>query len=255
MTVFEAKNLSLVRGGRELFRGMDIEAGPGTIVAVIGPNGAGKSSLLMALAAVLVPASGECIMQGRAVSSYSRAELAQLIAWQGELPPTEFGLTVEQRLKLAAMGSGDAGLMHHAIKEMDIGTLLSRSLAELSSGERQRVEIASVMLRDCPLWLFDEPTSHLDLQHQVACLNMFRAEARKGRVIVTVLHDIQQAASVADKVILIDGRGGIECGDARSMMVTDKLESLFRVKLATVSLDGREVQLPDYRGHKDTGEQ
>ena len=253
--VFEARNLSLARGGRELFRGMDIEAGPGTIVAVIGPNGAGKSSLLMAFAGILTPASGECVMQGRAVSSYSRAELAKFIAWQGELPPTEFGLTVEQRLKLAAMGSGDDGLMHHAVKEMDIGALLSRNLAELSSGERQRVEIASVMLRDCSLWLFDEPTSHLDLQHQVACLNMFRAEARKGRVIVTVLHDIQQAASVADKVVLIDGSGGIECGDTRSMMVTAKLESLFRVKLATISLDGCEVHLPDYRGHKDMGEQ
>ncbi len=253
--VFETKNLSLVRGGRELFRGLDIEAGPGTVVAVIGPNGAGKSSLLMALTAILAPASGECVIQGREVSSYSRANLAKAIAWQGELPPTEFGLTVEQRLKLAAMGRGDSGLMHHAVKEMDIGALLSRNLAELSSGERQRVEIASVMLRDCPLWLFDEPTSHLDLQHQVACLNMFRREARKSRVIVTVLHDIQQAASVADKVVLIDGRGGIECGDARSMMVADKLESLFRVKLTTISLDGCEVQLPDYRDHKDIGEQ
>jgi ABC-type cobalamin/Fe3+-siderophores transport system ATPase subunit len=253
-TVFEARNLSLVRGGRELFRGMDIEAGPGTIVAVIGPNGAGKSTLLMALAGVLAPVSGECIMQGRAVSSYSRAELATFIAWQGELPPTEFGLTVEQRLKLAAMGSSDDILMHYAVKEMDIDALLSRNLAELSSGERQRVEIASVMVRDCSLWLFDEPTSHLDLQHQVACLNMFRAEARKGRVIVTVLHDIQQAASVADKVVLIDGRGGIECGDAKSMMVTDKLESLFRVKLTTMSLDDCEVHLPDYRGDKDMGE-
>ncbi len=252
--VFETKNFSLVRGDRELFRGLDIEASPGTVVAVIGPNGAGKSSLLMALTAVLAPTSGECVIQGRAAGSYSRAELATLIAWQGELPPTEFGLTVEHRLKLAAMGSGDSGLMHHAVKEMGIGVLLSRNLAELSSGERQRVEIASVMLRDCSLWLFDEPTSHLDLQHQVTCLNMFRREARKGRVIVTVLHDIQQAASVADKVVLIDGRGGIECGDVRAMMVADKLESLFRVKLTTISLDGCEVHLPDYRDHKDMGE-
>jgi ABC-type cobalamin/Fe3+-siderophores transport system ATPase subunit len=253
--VFETRNLSLVRGGRELFRGLDIEAEPGTIITVIGPNGAGKSSLLMVLAAVLAADSGECVMQGRAVSSYSRAELAKFIAWQGELPPTEFGLTVEQRLKLATMGNSDDGLMCHAVKEMDIAALLPRNLAELSSGERQRVEIASVMARDCSLWLFDEPTSHLDLQHQVACLNMFRAEARKGRVIVTVLHDIQQAASVADKAILIDGRGGVECGDARSMMVADKLESLFRVKLTTISLDDRELHLPDYRGYKDMGEQ
>ncbi len=242
--VFEIRGLSLVRGSRALFRGLNVEAVAGSVIAIIGPNGAGKSSFLMALAGMLEPVAGECVIQDQAVGGYSKAELATLVAWQGELPPTEFGLTVEQRLNLA--GTGDADSFQHVIKEMDIDALLSRNLAELSSGERQRVEIASVMLRDCPLWLFDEPTSHLDLQHQVTCMKMFRTEAQKERVIVTVLHDIQQAASVADQVILIDGKGGAECGDVKAMMKAEKLESLFNVKLTTVVLDDGEVHLPDY---------
>lgn len=248
MKVFKAISLSLARGERKLFRGLNIEIEVGNVVAVIGPNGAGKSSLLMALSGVLEPSSGECAIQGKLIEDHSRAELAKLVAWQGELPPTEFGLTVEQRLRLAVME--DDVSVQHIVEEMDIDSLMQRNLAELSSGERQRVEIASVMVRDCPLWLFDEPTSHLDLKHQVACLKMFRSEAEKGRTIVTVLHDIQQAASVADQVVAIDGKGGAVCGEVCSMMTSDKLESLFGIKLVTMSMDGREAYLPDYRGEQ-----
>ena len=255
MTVLKVNNLSLKRGERVLFQGLDIEIVPGSVTAVIGPNGAGKSTLMMALAGVFEPASGECMIQGRALNDYTRAEISKQIAWQGELPPTEFGLTVKQRLKLATMTTVDDLLIHHAAIRMDIDALMQRSLAELSSGERQRVEIASVMVRDCPLWLFDEPTSHLDLQHQVTCLKMFRSEAEKGRAIVAVLHDIQQAASVADMVVLIDGQGSVAYGDVQSMMTAEKLESLFRIKLTTLSFDGAKVYFPDYRGHEGRSEQ
>ncbi|MDX8404117.1 MAG: ABC transporter ATP-binding protein [Mariprofundaceae bacterium] len=252
MTLLKVNNFALKRGERELFQGLNLEISPGSVTAVIGPNGAGKSTFLMALAGVFEPVSGECILQGRAITDYSRAKVSKLIAWQGELPPTEFGLTVEQRLKLAAMENSYRAMIHHAASQMDIDFLMQRSLGELSSGERQRVEIASVMLRDCPIWLFDEPTSHLDLQHQVACLKMFRSEAEKGRAIVTVLHDIQQASSVADMVVLIDGEGGVEYGEVQSMMVAGKLESIFRIKLTTHSFNGSTVHLPDYR--PDTGD-
>jgi len=264
MTLLKVNNLSLKRAGRELFQGLNLEIVSGSVTAVIGPNGVGKSTLLMALAAVFEPASGECLIQGKATNDYTRAEISKLIAWQGDLPPTEFGLTVEQRLRLAAMAGGDDLLINHAAAHMDVEFLMQRSLGELSSGERQRVEIASVMVRDCPLWLFDEPTSHLDLQHQVACLKIFRTEAESGRTIMTVLHDIQQASSVADMVVLINGEGGATHGDVQSMMTAEKLESLFRIKLTTLSVDGANVHLPDYspdsreradQGHEKRGNQ
>lgn len=242
-------DVAIERGGRTLLSGLECQFQAGEVVVILGPNGAGKSSLLLALAG-LIPASGEVELFGRLLADYGRDELSRSVAWQGELPPTEFGLTVRQRLELAAGERMDA--IESTAEEMDIAPLLQRPLGELSSGERQRVEIAAVMLRDCPLWLFDEPTAHLDLKHQTAVLKMFRAEAAKGRTIVTVLHDLQQAAAVADHLILLDGVGGAEAGDAVGLLTAERLSSLFQVKLKSIHADGHTLLLPDYQSGRQS---
>lgn len=242
--ILSVSGLSVERGRHRLFAGLDADVAAGEVHVVLGPNGAGKSSLLLALAGV-IDCDGECLLQGKALHAFSRSELARRIAWQGELPPTEFGLTVGERLDLAA-GTGSSGLQG-AVTAMELEDLLGRSLGELSSGERQRVEIAAVMVRDCPLWLFDEPTAHLDLKHQMAVLGMFRDEAAKGRAIVTVLHDLPQAASVASHAVLLDGHGGAEAGEADGLLTRERLGSLFQVKLQSCSGEGTRLLLPDYR--------
>lgn len=241
--MLEAQSLSVERGGSVLFHDFNLNVSTGSVTVVVGPNGAGKSSLLLALAGV-IPASGECRIRGRVLSELSRRDLASLLAWQGELPPTEFGLTIRERLDLADDGSER---LNSAIAVMELAPLLNRRLSELSSGERQRVEIAAVMARDCPLWLLDEPTAHLDLKHQMAVLRMMREEAAKGRAIVTVLHDLQQAIAVADSAVLLDGHGGAESGEAAGLLTTERLSSLFQVSLQSFQADGQSVLLPDYR--------
>jgi len=232
--------VTIRRGERELLTGLDCDIDAGQVVAVLGPNGAGKSSLLLALAG-LIPATGKIELSGRALHDFSRMELVHQIAWQGELPPAEFGLTVGERLDLAA-GPDGFGLQP-AVAAMELEGLLGRSLGELSSGERQRVEIAAVMVRDCPIWFFDEPTAHLDLKHQMTVLGMFRKQAAEGRAIVTVLHDLSQAVAIADCVILLDGNGGAESGNAVGLLTKERLSSLFQVKLSDL---GSGLLLPDY---------
>jgi len=247
MNIIELKHVTLQRGGRTLFTGFSKEIIAGRVTVIMGPNGTGKSSLLLALAGMMTT-TGKIILRGKPLNEYSRAELARAIAWQGDLPPTEFGLTVAQRLQLA---SGE----HHtdfskSVSLMELGELLGRALGDLSSGERQRVELAALMLRDCPVWLLDEPTAHLDLRHQVICLNMLRRQLKHGRAVVVVLHDIQQAMSIADDVILLDGRGNIEAGNVAVMLTRERLQSAFGVSLHDASL------LLDYHiqenGHEST---
>jgi len=233
------ENVSLQRGGNTLLCGLNCEIQAGEITVVLGPNGAGKSSLLLGLAG-LIPASGQIVLQEKPLAGYGRSELTRRIAWQGELPPTEFGLSVRQRLVLAA--GEDAETLESTATTMDIAPLLQRPLGELSSGERQRVELAALMLRDAPVWLLDEPTAHLDLKHQIHCIKMMKAERSRGRAIVTVLHDIQQAMAVADKLILIDGTGGAEYGEAKALFASAKLSQLFD---APVIKEGA-VLVPDY---------
>lgn len=235
----ELVDLSVARGESVLFEGLNCSIEAGKVIVVLGPNGAGKSSLLLAIAG-LIPATGKIELAGQPLTSYSRHALTRQIAWQGELPPTEFGLTVRQRLELA--DPHKSGKITLTAKEMDIAHLLDRPLGELSSGERQRAELAALMLRNTPLWLLDEPTAHLDLKHQIHCIRMMKRGSGKGRTIITVLHDLQQALAVADQLILIDGEGGTEYGDAKQLFESGKLGALFGVSL--MKKEG--VLIPDY---------
>jgi len=231
--------LSVTRGGRTLLSGLDCVLHAGEVVVVLGPNGAGKSSLLLALAG-LIPADGGIVMQGRALTDYRRDELSRSIAWQGELPPTEFGLTVRQRLELAVSETRDG--IEAAATAMDVAPLLHRPLGELSSGERQRTELAALMLRDAPIWLLDEPTAHLDLKHQIHCIKLIREQRKRGRAMMVVLHDMQQAMAIADYLILIDGKGRAEYGEAKRLFASQRMSRLFD---APVIRQGS-VLIPEY---------
>ena len=237
--VMKLSGVAVERGGRTLLSDLDCEIHAGKVVAVLGPNGAGKSSLLLALAG-LIPASGHIDLIGRSLTDYDRDELSASVAWQGDLPPTEFGLTVRQRLELAADEETEG--VETAAEAMDIALLLHRPLGELSSGERQRTELAALTLRSAPVWLLDEPTAHLDLKHQIHCIHMLKNQSRDGRAIITVLHDLQQAMAVADYLILIDGRGGAEYGEASQLFDSDRLSRLFDAPLKQQG----SLLVPDY---------
>jgi len=242
MNLLELKQVTLQRGGHTLFTNFSSVIVAGQVTVIMGPNGTGKSSLLLALAGI-IPASGEIVLRGKPLNEYSRIDMACQIAWQGELPPTEFGLTVVQRLRLAG-GDGQPEIAEPA-KLMEVDGLLDRPLGDLSSGERQRIELAALMLRDCPVWLLDEPTAHLDLRHQMICLDMLRRQSERGRTIVVVLHDIQQALSIADDLVLLDNSRNIEAGAAAAMLTRERLQAVFGVPLHAVSL------LPEYYTQKE----
>jgi len=239
MNLLELKQLTLQRGGRTLFTDFSKEIVAGRVTVIMGPNGTGKSSLLLALAG-MIPTSGRIALRGKPLNEYARVEIAREIAWQGDLPPTEFGLTVEQRLQLAGGGVKRKRSPFLPASLMEVDGLLQRSLGELSSGERQRVELAALMLRDAPVWLLDEPTAHLDLRHQVTCLDMLRCQSKQGRAVVVVLHDIQQAMRIADDAVLLDADGHIETGAAAAMLTQKHLQAVFGVPLHAASL------LPEY---------
>ncbi|MBL1352817.1 MAG: ABC transporter ATP-binding protein [Zetaproteobacteria bacterium] len=232
------KDMTVSRANKVLFSKLSCDIKVGEITVILGPNGAGKSSLLLAMAG-LMPVQGHIECMGKDLCRDDRQSITQKLAWQGDFPPTEFGLTVEQRLAL--VGASSQAIQSMALVFDMIG-LLKRSLAELSSGERQRVELSALMLRDVPIWLMDEPTSHLDLKHQVRCMKMVKEEARSGRSIVLVLHDLQQASAIADYFILIDEQGEICHGRSQDLFNAGVLSAVFGVTL----VQKNNVLLPDY---------
>lgn len=231
------ENVAAKYGEKSLFSPFSVTVHAGRITAVMGPNGAGKSSLLLAMAGML-PYLGTIQLKHGDVHQLTRAEMASQIAWMGALPSVDFGLTVRQRLQLASEGRE----IGSAARTMEIEYCLDRSLATLSSGELQRCELAALLLRAAPLWLIDEPTAHLDLRHQVRAMQKLRDEATRGRGVVVVLHDIQQAVAVADDVILIGDDGQVESGSASSLLTREHLEKLFAAPLISCSA----ALIPDY---------
>ncbi|MCE2390931.1 MAG: ABC transporter ATP-binding protein [Proteobacteria bacterium] len=242
-----ARGLELARGGRVLLRDLDLELRRGECWVALGPNGAGKSTLLLALGGWLPrPApsrgdaelAGELRLDGRPPRSWSSRERARRVAWQGSLPPAEFGLSVRERLGLALERGVDRSRVESAAARLDLEGLEDRRLGELSAGERQRVELAALVLREAPLWLLDEPTAHLDLRHQVSWLREMAAERDAGRCLVMACHDLGQARALADGAILLFGDGRARAGPASELLVAPLLSELYATPLEIFEAGG-----------------
>lgn len=238
------EGMAVWRGGRRLVEDLHCDAASGSVTVILGPNGAGKSTLLQMLAGVLPGSHAHASWMGRHLGAYLRREWADVVSWQGPAAYADFGLRVDQRLHLAA-GMSTGAEAERMLRELDVSGLMTRPLAQLSSGERQRVEVAAAMLRQTPVLLLDEPTAHLDLRHQAACLRLMRQQADVGgRVVLVVLHDVAQAAAVADQVVLLYGDGRSETGPVEAMMVPKRLQALYGTPMRAVEGVGL---LPDFR--------
>jgi iron complex transport system ATP-binding protein len=195
---------------------IDLEAEPGEVVGLLGPNGAGKSTLVKVLAGVLGPYRGSVRVLGDELSGLARRELARRLAVVPQESASDVPFTALETALLgrhphlaglAFESDRDVELARAALARVGASGLAHRPLAELSSGERQRVVVARALAQDTPVLLLDEPTSFLDLRYQVELFDLLRELAREGRAVVAVLHDLNLAAEYCDRVALVaDGR-------------------------------------------------
>jgi iron complex transport system ATP-binding protein len=215
----QADNLSAGYDGADVIAGLDLEIPPGRITAIVGANGCGKSTLLRALARLLRPRAGTVLLDGRELSALRSGDVARRLGLLPQSPVAPEGLTVED---LVARGrhppqglfrqwsSADAAAVEQALATTGTAELRDRPLDALSGGQRQRAWIAMALAQQTELLLLDEPTTFLDLAHQLDVLDLLDGlVAERGRTVVMVLHDLNQACRYAD--LLLAMRGGRVC--------------------------------------------
>jgi iron complex transport system ATP-binding protein len=247
-TMLEVRGLEVAIAGIRICRGLDLEIEPGQCWAILGCNGAGKTTLLNTLAGLRAPAAGSIALDGRPLSSFDPRELARL---RGLLPQDDsdpFPATALETVLVGRHphlsrwrweGGEDLRIARAALSAADVADAEARDVRTLSGGERRRVALATLLAQQPQLFLLDEPSSHLDLSHQVALLDRLVHLARsEHRTLIMALHDVNLAARCCDHVLLLD-RGTALTGPASELLTAERLSALYGVALKTLRDDGR----------------
>jgi len=237
--VLAARDLAVGYGDRPVLHGLDVTITPGSFTVIIGPNACGKSTLLRSLARLLPVERGAVVLDGKDIRSSSSKEVARRI---GLLPQTSVapeGITVadlvsrgrypHQRL-LQQWSAQDERAVRSALRATSTEQFATRAVDELSGGQRQRVWVAMVLAQETPVVLLDEPTTYLDIAHQIELLDLCTRLHSQGRTLVAVLHDINQAARYATHLIAMrDGRV-VAQGAPAEVVTAERVEEVFGVR-------------------------
>ncbi|MEV5571300.1 ABC transporter ATP-binding protein [Spirillospora sp. NPDC052269] len=232
-----ARDLTVGYGDRTILSGLDLELPGGAFTVVIGPNACGKSTLLRTLARLLSPRSGSALIDGADVHGINTRELARRLGVLPQSPVTPEGLTVTD---LVARGrqphqrwfrqwsASDTEAVERALTLTDLTGLRDRPVDALSGGQRQRVWIALTLAQDTDALLLDEPTTYLDLAHQIEVLDLLRRLNRRGgHTVVAVLHDLNQACRYADHLVVMKDGAVVRQGAPADVMDAACLSEVF----------------------------
>lgn len=253
--LLEARQLTVDIGGRRVVDRLDLALASGERLAILGRNGAGKSTLLSALAGLRPPAAGTVLLDGEDSALLPARDAALRRAWLGQFQNDPFGSTV---LETALTGRHphlgrwawesvrDAELARGALAAVGLQGMEARQIHTLSGGERQRLSIATLLTQAAPLYLLDEPLSHLDLNHQMAVLDLFTGTARDcGAGIVMVLHDPALAHRFCDRALLMHGDGRTETGPVDDILTAATLSQLYGYGLRQIEDRGQRCFIPE----------
>ncbi|MFC7063322.1 ABC transporter ATP-binding protein [Halobacillus seohaensis] len=234
-----ANNLTLGYGDQVIIDSLDIKIPKGKVTVLIGGNGCGKSTLLRSLARLLKPKSGEVILDSSDISKMRTKDVAKKMAILPQSPTTPEGLSVYQLVKQGRYpyqswakrwSQEDEEAVNTALKDTNLTELKDRSVDSLSGGQRQRAWIAMTLAQNTDLLLLDEPTTYLDMTHQIDILDLlFDLNQDNGRTVVMVLHDINLACRYADHIVAVKDKEVYAQGKPEDVISCDLMQHVFEM--------------------------
>lgn len=236
--MLEVKDIYCGYNKKLVLHGITFSAKKGDFIGIIGPNGSGKTTILRAISRVLKCESGEILFKNRAISKYKFKEQARYIAVLPQITSINFAFKVEEFVmmgrypyinRFSGIRKSDIEAVEKAMVITDILELKEKSITQLSGGELQRVFLAQAIAQQPELLLLDEPTTHLDIGHQIAILNLIlKLNRTEGLTVIAVLHDLNLASEYCNRLILID-RGRIyREGTASEVLTYPIIEEVYK---------------------------
>lgn len=238
-----AESLTLAYDRRVISEELTVEIPDGSFTVIVGPNACGKSTLLRALSRLLRPAAGQVLLDGKAIASYKAKEAARVV---GLLPQSSIapdGITV---VDLVARGryphqglirqwdAADETAVESAMASTNIADLRDRHVDELSGGQRQRVWAAMALAQETPILLLDEPTTFLDIAHQIDLLDLFADLHEAGNTLIAVLHDLNHAARYATHLIAMKDGQVVAQGPPAEVVTAELVQRVFGLECLVI---------------------
>jgi iron complex transport system ATP-binding protein len=235
-----ARGITVGYGGEPVVHDLTVEIPDGQVTTIVGPNGCGKSTLLRTLARLLPPSSGQVVLDGAPITSMGTRDIATRLSLLPQSPIAPEGLLVRDLVGrgrhphqrwFAQWSRQDEEVVEAALAMTDTSDLRDRPLDQLSGGQRQRAWIAMTLAQDTDLMLLDEPTTYLDLAHQVEVLELVcRLNRERARTVAMVLHDLNLAARYSDLVVVMHEGRIVTQGSPADVFTAELLRDVFSLE-------------------------
>jgi iron complex transport system ATP-binding protein len=229
---------------------LDLEVRPGEFLAVLGQNGAGKTLTMMTLAGLRAPDSGNVRLNGDDIHALPKQQIAKQLALLPQVIDDIFPATVMDTVLIGRHphigrfqweSEKDRSIANRALADVGLETFAGRDIFTLSGGERRRLAIAQVLTQSPEIYLLDEPSNHLDPQHQLDSLRVFREAADTGAGVIANLHDVNLAVRYADRCLLLFGDGRWQLGARKEVLSPEQLSELYTTNMEAVPWRDQEL--------------
>lgn len=266
MHALETKSLTLSYGNEPIIHDLNLKIPQGAITVFVGSNGCGKSTLLRSIARLLKPQKGAVLLDGKVITKLPTKEVAKNLAILPQGPIAPEGLTVLQLVKqgrypyqnwLQQWSKEDEYMVQKALEDTKMTELTDRPVDSLSGGQRQRAWIAMTLAQGTDVLLLDEPTTYLDMTHQIDILDLlFELNEREQRTIVMVLHDLNLASRYAHHMVAIHNKAVYAQGKPEEIINREMVRAVFEMEceITVDPLFGTPLCIPHGRGRKVKGE-
>lgn len=252
MIKLQAKNLTFSYNSHPILNDLSFEIPPSNLVTIVGPNGSGKSTLIKCIDRILSPQKGSILIDRKELTRMNRREVARYLSYVPQssvrvFPTNVFDtILMGRRPHIGWLGSqDDERKVWDVLRLLDIEHLAMKNFDELSGGQQQKVLIARALVQEAEVMLLDEPTSNLDIWHQIDVMNVIR-DIVKSRDITAImaLHDLNLASAYSDRIIMMHKGRIVAVGDPEFVITKENIASVYRVEAAVRNVSGKPIILP-----------